>query len=471
RMDKVTLTTIPWIRTINNNVFGDILYWFTQHHGTKLIEIVTNKLNEAYAEFMAEHPDFCGKIYLVCHSLGGLICYDILYLQRRFAQLRTREAGEDTGPELPPLVDRVENPATQTLNFEPSCLFTMGTPLGGTMVFRNMSFDQFTIPCRYHNIFQPYDPFGYRTEPLANEAYIGKPAASVFGLPNNKSVGKGTLYTLSKPVAASTSQPAILPETTNTSFTLDSARKSLERTIGSLSNLAPSKPNIMRQQHRSESATSLTAFSLSQASQQSPNSPPHNQKHHHHHHHRHHHGRLNSWRRDLTKSFQDSGSARHTNDDSADQRPRELPPSPMVKSRGAVSEDIRRSEFGLGVQSHKGFGSLERIKHIFSSNSHDAEKSSRRSISFRGLSRVSFSNERPDDLLPSTQSSWSASIKRRLSLVPTKLTTATTEHKRGSCFRVISVKKADAEFEGMGITDRDVEKSGGVGNSVAFNKA
>ncbi|KAJ1678620.1 hypothetical protein EV182_003682, partial [Spiromyces aspiralis] len=142
---------------------------------------------------MTEHPDFCGKICLVCHSLGGLICYDILYLQRRFAQLSAREAGEDTGPELPPLVDRVENPATQTLNFEPNCLFTMGTPLGGTMVFRNMSFDQFTIPCRYHNIFQPYDPFGYRTEPLANDTYIDEPALPITGLPENRALAAATI--------------------------------------------------------------------------------------------------------------------------------------------------------------------------------------------------------------------------------------------------------------------------------------
>ncbi|KAJ2380863.1 hypothetical protein GGI23_007707, partial [Coemansia sp. RSA 2559] len=47
RMDSVTLPSIPWIRTMDNEVIGDILYYFTSFHGHRMLEIVICKLNDA----------------------------------------------------------------------------------------------------------------------------------------------------------------------------------------------------------------------------------------------------------------------------------------------------------------------------------------------------------------------------------------------------------------------------------------
>ncbi|KAJ2401934.1 hypothetical protein GGI23_001068 [Coemansia sp. RSA 2559] len=60
----------------------------------------------------------------------------------------------------------------------------MGSPLGGTMVFRNLSFDEYLMGgVGYHNIFHPYDPFGYRTEPLVDDSYADTPAVPITSSP------------------------------------------------------------------------------------------------------------------------------------------------------------------------------------------------------------------------------------------------------------------------------------------------
>ncbi|PIA12589.1 hypothetical protein COEREDRAFT_51821, partial [Coemansia reversa NRRL 1564] len=78
RMDKVTLPSIPWIRTMDNEVIGDILYYFSTFHGHEILYMIINKLNAAYSGFLEKHPEFNGPVSLVAHSLGGLICYEIL---------------------------------------------------------------------------------------------------------------------------------------------------------------------------------------------------------------------------------------------------------------------------------------------------------------------------------------------------------------------------------------------------------
>lgn len=164
RMDQVTLPSIPWIRTLGSGAIGDILYYFSTFHGRQMLLMVTKKLNEAYRQFLQDTPGFKGPVSLVAHSLGGLVCYEILcYMSHAGAQWeKERYQG------LPPL------------DFVPDRLFALGSPLGGAMVFRNLSPDNYLVsPVGYHNIFHPYDPFGYRTEPLVDDSYADAPAVPI----------------------------------------------------------------------------------------------------------------------------------------------------------------------------------------------------------------------------------------------------------------------------------------------------
>ncbi|KAJ2162795.1 hypothetical protein GGF46_000358 [Coemansia sp. RSA 552] len=174
RMDQVTLPSIPWIRTLDNEIIGDILYYYSAYHGNMILEMIINKLNDAYNAFMQRHPGFAGPINLVAHSLGGLICYEILYMMHMRGVGRSHMVGGEW--------EKARYRDLPDLAFDPVRLFTMGSPHGGTLVFRNLSFSEFLMGrTGFHNIFHPYDPFGYRTEPLVNEAYADIPAVPITG--------------------------------------------------------------------------------------------------------------------------------------------------------------------------------------------------------------------------------------------------------------------------------------------------
>ncbi|KAJ2005169.1 hypothetical protein H4R26_002101 [Coemansia thaxteri] len=187
-MDRATLPSIPWIRTLDNEVIGDILYYFSTYHGHQMLSLVTQKLNTAYSEFTSRHGDeFLGRVNLIAHSLGGLVCYEILYYMHKLAQ--ARERGVDVC-ELIGAHERERYRGLPELAFSPDRLFTMGAPLGGTMVFRHLSLREFVMArgVGFHNIFHPYDPFGYRTEPLADACFADTPAVPI----TNASIGSGS---------------------------------------------------------------------------------------------------------------------------------------------------------------------------------------------------------------------------------------------------------------------------------------
>lgn len=72
RIKKITLPTCSVLRMINNDFLADVLYYFTSFHGQSIINIVANSMNESYAKFMKQYPDFKGKIAIYGHSLGKI---------------------------------------------------------------------------------------------------------------------------------------------------------------------------------------------------------------------------------------------------------------------------------------------------------------------------------------------------------------------------------------------------------------
>ncbi|KAJ2744788.1 hypothetical protein GGI20_002681 [Coemansia sp. BCRC 34301] len=177
-MDRATLPSIPWIRTLDNEVIGDILYYFSTYHGHEMLALVIGKLNTAYRDFISTHPCFQGPVSLIAHSLGGLVCYEILYYMRQLEEAQKR--GVDVRDLVNPR-ERERYRDLPKLAFSPDRLFSMGSPMGATLVFRNLTFAEYLIPASvgYHNIFHPYDPFGYRTEPLADDYYEDTPAVPI----------------------------------------------------------------------------------------------------------------------------------------------------------------------------------------------------------------------------------------------------------------------------------------------------
>jgi hypothetical protein len=76
-----TLNTIPALRAIANDVVFDVLMYLTPAFCEAVLETVTEQINELYQIFQTVHPDFLaagGKCSLAGHSLGSVICWDLL---------------------------------------------------------------------------------------------------------------------------------------------------------------------------------------------------------------------------------------------------------------------------------------------------------------------------------------------------------------------------------------------------------
>ncbi|KAL2919610.1 hypothetical protein HK105_200522 [Polyrhizophydium stewartii] len=205
RMKTITLPTCSVMRHINNNILADVLYYFTSYHGQTLLNIVAKVLNEAYDRFIKAHPYFTGKVALVGHSLGGIICYDLLahqpgapLMERRKARAGAAAHAEPDAADreshatatTPAVHDAPDGPASPAppappqdthfeivyprLHFKPNFLFSLGSPLAAVLVMRGQSFQTYRLhsDIKYFNIFHLYDPLAYRIEPLLDKRYI-----------------------------------------------------------------------------------------------------------------------------------------------------------------------------------------------------------------------------------------------------------------------------------------------------------
>ncbi|KAI8980406.1 hypothetical protein BDB01DRAFT_796307 [Pilobolus umbonatus] len=168
-INKITLKSIPTVRLIENDYLADVLYYFSKDNGQKIVDNVTQLFNTSYHNFMEKHPQFNGKIVIIGYSLGGIITWDILSHQRPPANDAEKAMYNKLDVIYPPL------------GFKPDFFFGFGSPIGAVLTFRGQD------PTLYHpdfdihfeNIFHPFDPLGYRFEPLFSDYYTDKPAVLV----------------------------------------------------------------------------------------------------------------------------------------------------------------------------------------------------------------------------------------------------------------------------------------------------
>lgn len=229
-LNGVTLSTIPALRAIANDVILDVLLYLTPNYCFDVLESVTGQIIAVYGVFTKTFPNFeasGGKASLVGHSLGSVICWDLLSLLKdskdkarkqdghgahlttadnavniNYAQFASPVKTEDNsgdeklsysktgtkegawGPALPKAMDKV-------LPFTPEFTMFLGSPIGLFLSLRGAHgvFDAmrdnsgaaadaagpipsatpspFTLPSRsIYNIFSPSDPVAYRIEPL-----------------------------------------------------------------------------------------------------------------------------------------------------------------------------------------------------------------------------------------------------------------------------------------------------------------
>ena len=181
-----TLNTIPALRAIANDVVFDVLMYLTPAFCEAVLETVTKQINELYQTFQTVHPDFLaagGKCSLAGHSLGSVICWDLLAVLKQ-SQLQPKNPekshvspplevsksiadgesstakndsdGATSAPSAPAPVgyqayaqaehaDKAQNgtygpsltkPMTRTIPFEPEHTLFLGSPLGIFLTLR-----------------------------------------------------------------------------------------------------------------------------------------------------------------------------------------------------------------------------------------------------------------------------------------------------------------------------------------------
>ncbi|KAL1503569.1 hypothetical protein AB1Y20_012047 [Prymnesium parvum] len=176
RLSRVSLASVPLLREFANEVILDVLFYEQAAHRQRIQRAVLDGIRALVVEWhrsgapracappavrptrrlrrRRHNPSFAadgGRVVLLGHSLGALICFDLLTL------------------------GAVHSP----LQGSPSAFFALGSPIGCFVSLRGAALGRsFELPhCpRVYNLFHPHDPVAYRLEPLLVEQYSSEEA-------------------------------------------------------------------------------------------------------------------------------------------------------------------------------------------------------------------------------------------------------------------------------------------------------
>lgn len=229
-LNAVTLSSIPALRSIANDVVFDVLMYLTPEFSGAILECVTTQIVELFSTFQRVHPSFLpmgGKWSIIGHSLGSVIAWDILSILKDTIDKESCDGAttktSSMMPSSPPrygLSASSENvrkhgtwgpcllkKMTTAIPFSPDLMIFLGSPIGLFLALRGAHpiFDEMRaiaeaerashIPCddeeesvaepprvfnvspvicspfalpagAVYNIFHPSDPVAYRIEPL-----------------------------------------------------------------------------------------------------------------------------------------------------------------------------------------------------------------------------------------------------------------------------------------------------------------
>lgn len=80
-LTAVTLSSIPALRSIANDVIFDVLMYLTPEYCEAILQCVTTQILQLFSTFQRMNPSFIatgGKFSILGHSLGSVIAWDIL---------------------------------------------------------------------------------------------------------------------------------------------------------------------------------------------------------------------------------------------------------------------------------------------------------------------------------------------------------------------------------------------------------
>ncbi|KAI8099160.1 DDHD domain-containing protein [Halteromyces radiatus] len=179
KMEQATLETVPKVRLATNHWLMDCLYYFSKPYGQCIIDTVCQQCNDAYRQHVANWPEFTengGQVHMIGFSLGGVIGYDIASMQwfpEQDGPAPWHHLSTDSSINNNPYYCYKPDIHVPLLDFQLRYLFTCGSPVAAALVFRGLDYLHYRPPPRtkLFNVFHPFDPLGYRIEPMVNQTY------------------------------------------------------------------------------------------------------------------------------------------------------------------------------------------------------------------------------------------------------------------------------------------------------------
>ncbi|VDL20598.1 unnamed protein product [Hymenolepis diminuta] len=230
RLKRVTLRSIPKLRSYTNETLTDILFYSSPKYCQHIVDTVAATIKQLRKLFLQRNPDYKGDFSVAGHSLGAVIVFDLLSHQRRTPSstpsVKSTNGGADEdewslvdtssnngngGNNNAYLINhlhmstdlseeqirQVVNALTSTnktlevgaqsagiglpvvnypqMGFAFSTCFLLGSPLALFLVARGVErlSSDFHLPTcqRCVNIFHPFDPVAYRLENLVMPEY------------------------------------------------------------------------------------------------------------------------------------------------------------------------------------------------------------------------------------------------------------------------------------------------------------
>ncbi|EFO93270.1 hypothetical protein CRE_21533 [Caenorhabditis remanei] len=133
-----------------NFFLNDVKLYNSRNHGPKIRQIVIEKIRDIFKKFKVNNPEFTGTVSLFGHSLGSVICYDILTMKSLECERKS-------------------------LGFKVDRLFAVGSPLKEFLEKRGGPFSEEFLQAahstRIYNVFHPRDLVSRRLEPFVNDMY------------------------------------------------------------------------------------------------------------------------------------------------------------------------------------------------------------------------------------------------------------------------------------------------------------
>jgi hypothetical protein len=176
---------IPSLRHMLHSTAVEVLFYLTPMHRAAILDSVVNSLNVVYRKFINRNPGFEGEVSLFAHSLGSVLCWDVLCNQEDGSPGNQQDC-RGAPAWAPNAID------IGKLEFDVDKLFIAGSPLGCFLSLRGVnqasgvglgtaasamlmhcnparpgSRDGLPKVNRLYNVYHPYDPVAYRLEPLA----------------------------------------------------------------------------------------------------------------------------------------------------------------------------------------------------------------------------------------------------------------------------------------------------------------